>query len=191
MDTKRHHAIPDANVIIVAGGSPRPIIGNMDCDIVFQDNNESLAEFYNVVSNKRKYDLFVFIGEEHNFKTTESLKQLIDWFWHEDMIQIAGEYSDLSIVDNDNNEVSCKINPTFRESLYKDKTILNIPFLVRSTVIPKFNTNVKTLCLWDGMLQLIKTNLALHFPYQIFTVNGSLNNEFINADIKTIHDTHY
>lgn len=198
-DKTRHDIITEAigddsndpRILIAVGGEKREIPHNLkNVDIIFEKDYPDIQGMFNQSSNKRSYDLICYLGANHNFDNENSLSALVEYLWNDKMSVVGGVYTDIAIYDEDT-PISIQHNRAYDPKLYQNKTVLNIPFIVRSEVAPNFTKDIKNLYLWDGILDLMNKAVIFHLPQAIFKINNAMDTLELEHDINKINDTHY
>ena len=134
------------------------------------------------------FDLLVFIDESYEFSSEDSLSELVEDFSGEDLNIVGAAYTDIQgIIEGYSFPI--KINPSFNERLYKEKFIINSPFIMRSNLNIEFHEGIEFVSLWDGLLSLMKKTIVFHLPKQYFRITNLLSpNPQISEEIKLIHE---
>lgn len=180
-------------MLVAVGGERRKIPNNYElADFAYEADYGDIGTgaMFNQLTNKRSYDLFVYLGQEYNLNDENSITDMVNWFWNERLIGVGAIYTDISICHK-GTYICTKFNPSYSSTLYDEKCVLNIPLMVKSAVLPVFNTNIKYLSLWDGILNLMKNTLLFHMPEVMFSVNNAMESPNVTGDIKIINDTYY
>ena len=160
-----------------------------DVEYLFASKGDN-ADVFNSAGLKKSFNVLVFMTKEYKFTDSESLRNLVGQFWTEELATVGAMYTDLA-VDLEGGSCLVKNSPSFARSVYNSKQMLNIPFIVKSSVVPTFNQNVANLNLWDGLLSLMRNTIVFHTAHTFFTIKNmgaSLVN--IEKDVEVINAIH-
>jgi hypothetical protein len=162
----------EPRICVASSGHKREL--NCDYDNVTflfsEEENLKPQEFFNSFSGNRDYDLFVFITKDYDFTNKDSLKIVADKLSSKEYDEVAGIYSDISAKINNNIAVLKTFNCASKK-LLSTNSVMNIPFVVKSNAIPKFNPEVEILTLYSGIIDLFSYVLIVHLPYSIFCID--------------------
>lgn len=148
----------------------------------------SAPDAFNYLGREKEHDLFVFFNKDYNFGDRNTLTELVDSFWNDSYTNVGAIYSDSKLKIGDE-IVPAKIHPSFSKNIYLTKTVMNVPFIVKSSMVPQFHPEIQLLYLWDGMLQLMERTLIFHrakFDYVIENMSGSMSE--MQREIKQINE---
>ena len=192
LDAGREKPLDGPRVTVAVAGEARDIKCDYEnVEMVFQSDHDcNAAEMFNLVRNKRSTDLFFFMGADYNFAYDNSLTRMVDELWRDDRIHVGAVYTDLILCDE--GERLCSVfNPAYDIGMSDKSRIMNIPFLVKSAIVPSFNTKLNELYLWDGMLQLVKNVMVFHMPCALIDIYNAMTMKLIPEEIQIIQNKHY
>lgn len=180
-------------MLVAVAGERREIPNNYElAHFAYEDDYDDIGTgaMFNQLSNKRSYDLFIYLGQEYNLYNENSITEMVQWIWSEPLMGVGAIYTDISVCHK-GTHICTKFNPGYRSSLYDEKYILNVPLVVKSSILPQFNPKIKHLNLWDGILQLMKNTMLFHMPKVMFSVDNAMDTPDIAEDVKLINDIYY
>lgn len=158
-------------------------------EILLQQKGESVPQLYNRAAQKRA-NLYMFLGEDNNFTDAGALGRMVDYLAHPDNKIAAALYTDINIL-HDRKFVCVKHNPSYSSHLLQRRVMLNVPFLVKSQMVPLFNDKIETLNLWDGLLTIMRQALIYHLAEPLCSLDKGLRNRDLSKDFKMLNGIHF
>lgn len=178
------------SVTVAAAGIREPFLCDYpNISIEYQQADEPTPQFYNRVTQKTQ-DLFVFLGENNGFVSSGSLRELVDFVLDKDKDIAGAVYADMHVIHG-GKFICHKFNPSYSLALYQNKMMMNVPFMAKKGLIPKFNEGLNKLCLWDGILTIMRSAMLYHMAQPIFTLEQGLKRHELSADFQRINGIHY
>lgn len=179
--------------LIAVAGKKRtmPPISYVPLRIEYQeDHNCTTPEFFNRMCSRRGFDLCLFLGNGYNLAHANVIDIIAKIILTDKFTGFGGIYADYTIMYNDH--LLCEsYSPVYDADILKHRTPLNIPFIATSSILPKFDTQIVALSLWDGLMSLMKQSVLLHIPQFLFTMDNPFASMPLATELNRINAIHF